>query len=250
MVCSSVVRVVYVQKKPCIREVLQRGKTSVQNIVTRTGHEKSVGPKAAPSNEKHLSWRTVHPVGASKRRSEAGKDVATMHSHFDGFSWRPVVQASREPFEDRLRGFVSAADGGVAEEKKAAMSHDLPRRLRGGPGQRARAHCTPPLLGIFSGPNITKLSLVLHKSQYLATPSATRRTSRRQQDLSIWLDAFFQVHGQEARSFAVAVAPKPPPDGVDNGLTAEPNCDGWRLRVTSLGTVASKAFAGKGGEGQ
>ena len=45
-------------------------------------------------------------------------------------------------------------------------------------------------LGIFTGPNRKKLSFEQDKSQYLTKPDATRRTSRRMQDLSIWLKAF------------------------------------------------------------
>ena len=47
----------------------------------------------------------------------------------------------------------------------------------------------PLLLGIFSGPNRTKLSFELHKLKNLAKPGVTRRISRRKQDLSIWLKA-------------------------------------------------------------
>ena len=51
---------------------------------------KPEGPKAAPSKEKHLSWRMVHPTGAPVGCPEEGKGLVRMYSHFDGVNLRPL----------------------------------------------------------------------------------------------------------------------------------------------------------------
>ena len=61
-----------------------------------------------------------------------------------------------------------------------------------------------------------------------------RTTSGGKQDLSIWFHAF----SSQRRSSFVAWTMASQPFAVPN-----PNCDGWKCRVMSLDTVASKAFA-------
>ena len=59
------------------------------------------------------------------------------------------------------------------------------------------------LLGILRAPNKTKLSSEQHRSQYLVNPGATRQTSHRKQDLSIWLKAFSRSMVKRHRSLSL-----------------------------------------------
>ena len=118
----------------------------------------------------------------------------------------------------------------------------LLRWLRGGRGGRAgvpnytQLH-TLLLLGICSSPNRTQLSFEQHRSQYLAEPGTSRRSSHRKQSLSIWLNAL--SISMVRSSLVVAVVLKPSSDGLDNGLAAV--C-GLRTKPVKGGGVVSCAW--------
>ena len=81
---------------------------------------------------------------------------------------------------------------------------------------------------------------------HLAFPGATRRTSHGKQDLSIWLNATPQVHGQKASSIVIAEALKP--SSVAWTMTSQPfavpnpNCVGRRYRVMVFGHRGQQGF--------
>ena len=137
-----------------------------------------------------FSWN-LRESGARKQRPEKrricrmGSPIlpglqAGMSSHFVGLSLRPL---SSSPLWQPAQKACVASWGPptVPSSKKAVVSKGLlmdsacvrppemapsrPRAKRSGP---EGSPCTPLLLGIFSGPNTTKLSLEQHKSQNLA----------------------------------------------------------------------------------
>ena len=145
----------------------------------------SGGPKAAPRGTKHLSCRAFRPAGASggvlrelgDEEEGRGRVLAGIFSHAVGFSLRPL---SSKPLWKHQKGGLSGCASRQPFRRRGSKlsgprSSWWSQLARSGPEGRLLAllFCS----GSFSGPNRTKLSFELHKSQHLAMPGATRRIS-------------------------------------------------------------------------
>ena len=92
------------------------------NFTKSSRRQKSGGLKAAPSSAKHVSWRTVHPSGASLGKTEGSKGLAGMYSHLGGFQLKaPIVQAFRKAWEEGLRGLVGTANGRIVKRPPCSL---------------------------------------------------------------------------------------------------------------------------------
>ena len=156
------------------------------------------------------------------------------------------AQLWTKAFEAGLRCCVTAADGRRGS-RWLPPTHVPPRWL-----WKPRAKCkdpkrspcwTPRLLGTFCGPNRRKLSFEKHRSQYLAMLGATRRTSRRRQDLSSDPGdgrasdvAFFEDadHATEGSHQLFSVPWDEPSFDVLRAETRRSACRMWRERKQSL----------------
>ena len=177
-------------------------------------------PKPAPRRAKHLSYRTFHLLGF--RAGGCPRGGVWLGCVRTSFSWRPL--SSTSPWKPVRASWEPPT--------VPSSSFEVTGRREVGLGGR---HVVL-LLSWGSSLRRTRQSCRLIQA-------ATRRTSRRKQDLSE--EEFTRSMVKRHRFSSLSCFLEPSSNSVDDGFTAVLGCErcvGWKCRVTSSETVASKAL--------